>query len=135
MVDEWSLLLPFRRPPLSLNQHQHWTVTRKAEADLRTAAWALARKAKIPELRAIMVELVWFKGDNRKADADNMAPTLKPLQDGLVLAHVVPDDNGKHVLRASQRVVLRAQDLEGRRDPRLYLKVADASVLADWRKD
>jgi crossover junction endodeoxyribonuclease RusA len=129
-LPEWRLPVPYRRPPLSLNGREHWSVRNRVGKDVKTAAWALARAAKVPRLQAVIVELVWFKGDNRRADADNMAPTLKALQDGLVAAGVVPDDSGDRVISARLSVVLARDDPYPGAGARMELRIRDASALA-----
>jgi len=129
-TDEWRLPVPYRRPPLSLNGREHWSTRNRISAEVKRAGWAVARGRKVPPLKAIIVELVWFKGDNRRADADNMAPTLKALQDGLVAAGVVPDDSGDRVLSARLSVVLRRDDPYPGAGARMELRIRDASVLA-----
>lgn len=131
---EWRLPVPYRRPPLSLNSliNSHGARNRIVQ-EVKRAGWAVARGAKVPPMRAIIVELVWFKGDNRRADADNMAPTLKALQDGLVLAKVVPDDSGDRVISARLRVTLRRDDPYPAAGARMELRIKDASALAPIR--
>lgn len=130
---EWRLPVPYRRPPLSLNGREHWSVRNRIGKTVRQAAWALARQQKVPPMQAIIIELVWFKGDNRRADADNMAPTLKALQDGLVAARVVPDDSGDRVISARLRVTLRRDDPYPAAGARMELRIKDASALAPIR--
>lgn len=131
MAETWSLWLPYRSPPLTLNQRIHHMAEHRIKGDLKKAAILLARSQKIPHLRAITAELRWLKADNRRADADNIAPTLKPLLDGLVAAGVLDDDNSDHVLRASTRVLLRRdRALSG---AHLVLTIRDMSALAVTR--
>jgi hypothetical protein len=128
---DYVLHLPWRRPPISANDRwPHYTVKAKIEKEVKLAAWALARRAKVPALDAILVELVWYPGTNRRVDGDNAAPTLKYLIDGLVQAGVLPDDNSERVLRSSCRAVLRRNDPWNKADPRLILAITDASALA-----
>lgn len=131
MTCEWVLTLPYRRPPLSLNaRYGHWSQPRKLEGNVREAAWALARQQRIPQLEAVTAELVWYPGNNRRYDADNISPTLKPAIDGLVKARVLADDNSTRVLATSQRVVLRRDDPHDSATGRLLLVIRDASALA-----
>jgi hypothetical protein len=128
---QWLLTLPFRRPPLTGNARwSHWSREREAQQKVQTATWALAKQKRLPRLDAITAELVWYKGDNRRADADNIAPTVKPALDGLVKAHVLPDDNSDRVIRSSTRIVLRRDDPYDASTPRLVLVIRDASALA-----
>jgi len=128
MTDTWSLWLPWRRPPLTFNQRTHHMVQYRLKQQVKQAVVLLARSQQIPHLSAITAELVWLKGDNRRADADNIAPTLKPALDGLVAAGVLDDDDSDHVLRTSTRVVLaREAPMPG---AHLALKIRDMSDLA-----
>jgi crossover junction endodeoxyribonuclease RusA len=130
-LPEWRLPVPYRRPPLSLNSRITVHAARnRIVQEVKHAGWVMARHHKVPPLQAIIVELVWFKGDNRRADADNMAPTLKALQDGLVKANVVPDDSGDRVISARLSVVLKSQDPYPGAGARMELRVRDASALA-----
>lgn len=123
-------MLPYRRPPLTENSRMHHMAEYRIRQRVKHETRLLARHYKVPHLDAALIELVWYPGSNRRADADNIAPTLKPCIDGLVAAGVLTDDNAGIVLRTSQRVVLRSQDPLDRKDGRLHLYVTDASPLA-----
>lgn len=130
MDADWVLQLPWRSPPLSLNRQPGHPVTHAAvKREIKTAAWALAKQKRIPKLSAIMVELVWYKGDNRRADGDNMATTLKPLIDGLVQAKVIPDDDSERVISSLSRVVLRRNTPDDNPAAYMVLAIQDASAL------
>lgn len=122
--------LPYRRPPLTLNVQLHHQAKARVVKQVRRDSWALAKSLKIQSMGAVIVELVWFKGDNRRADADNIAATLKPLQDGLVDAKVLPDDSGDRVLSARMSVILKRDDPYPERGPRMELRITDCSALA-----
>jgi hypothetical protein len=130
MADTWVIPLPYRRPPLSKNVQLHHMTKNRIVQQVKKDGLILAKFRKVPPLRAALVELVWFKGDNRRADPDNISDTLKPLMDGLVLAHVLPDDSGKYVLGTQQRVILRASDPYPAAGARMELRITDASALA-----
>lgn len=128
MIDTWSLVLPYRTPPLTLNRHLHHMAEHRIKGEVQKAAHLIARAHRIPHLRAITAELVWMKGDNRKADPDNMAPTMKPCLDGVKAAGVIDDDDSDHVLRSSTSIILaRNAPYPG---ARLVLKIRDMSALA-----
>lgn len=128
MTDTWRIHLPYRTPPLTLNQRLHHMAEYRIKEAVKGATILLAKQARIPRLKAITAELVWLKGDNRQADADNIAPTLKPCLDGLVAAGVLVDDNSDHVLRTSTKVQLRRDvALPG---AHLILSIRDMSALA-----
>lgn len=127
-MNTWSLVLPWRTPPLTLNRHLHHMVEYRIRGEVKQAVHLLARAERIPHLRAITAELVWMKGDNRTADSDNFSPTLKPCLDALKSAGVIDDDDSEHVLRTSTSIVLaRNAPYPG---ARLVLKVRDMSALA-----
>lgn len=86
----WTVPLPYKRPPLSLNDRMHWAQKAKITKELRLLAKVGARH--IPDLGKCHVELVWYVNDRRRRDSDNPFPTLKALADGLVDAEVVEDD-------------------------------------------
>lgn len=91
-TDRWELLLPWDKPPLSMNDRRHWSVKSRWSKALRQTSWALARSARIPAMAACSVQLVYCPATKRRRDEDNIFATLKPLADGLVDAGVVPDD-------------------------------------------
>jgi hypothetical protein len=127
---KWRILLPYRNPPLTANMRfSHWSQERRLQQKLSRDVRLLARSMKIPRLRAVTAELVFLPGTNRRRDADNIAPTLKPALDGLVAARVLRDDSADVVLRASQRVVLLRDDPTGKKHARLYLMITDMSAL------
>lgn len=122
--------LTYRRPPLTLNDRMNHFARNRISQQVKNDAWLLARHLKIPKLQAVILELVWHKGDNRRADADNIAATLKPLQDGLVKAGVLPDDSADRVLSARMSVILKRDDPYPERGPRMELRITDCSALA-----
>ena len=122
--------LPYRTPPLTMNGRMHWAVKGRVTKQVRQDAWTLARALKIRPMGAVITELVWFKGDNRRADAVNIAATLKPLEDGLVDAGVLPDDSADRVLSSRTSVILKRDDPYPERGPRMELRITDCSALA-----
>jgi crossover junction endodeoxyribonuclease RusA len=106
-VTEWTLVAPWPKPPLSMNQRRHWAPKARDVATCRSwAAWA-ARAARIPSLTHTTVELVWYVPDKRRRDEDNATETLKPLCDGLVDAGVVPDDTPQWMTKLMPRIEYR----------------------------
>lgn len=97
MITYWRLTLPLTAP-LSLNSRQHHMVKAREVAQVRRDVAVLARAAKIPALPRITVELHYAPRDNRRRDALNLVATLKPCEDGLVDAGVVPDDTADFVI-------------------------------------
>lgn len=78
-----------------MNHRQHWSVKAREVAALRREAMALAREAGIPPLVFAQVSMTYHPRDRRRRDPINLVATLKPVQDGLVDAKVVPDDTAE----------------------------------------
>ena len=95
-VRTWMFTLPMTTP-LSLNSRQHWRSKARDVAEVRAAAYARARAAHIPALPRIAVELHYAPRDRRRRDALNLVATLKPIEDGIVDAGIVPDDTAEFV--------------------------------------
>lgn len=92
----WLLELP-QTKPMSLNDRDHWRVKANKTAEYVDTTIVLAREAKIPALRRCSVLLVYGPRDRRVRDPLNLVQTLKAVEDGLVRAGVVPDDNPLYV--------------------------------------
>jgi hypothetical protein len=122
-VTEYVVPLPWLKPPLTMNSRDSWPEQRRlAKAILKGTA--LVAKGKVPrDIHPITVELVWYKGDNRVADSDNIAATLKHCIDALVRTGVLPNDSPEYVVRTSQRVIPRKLDPHDRRVPAMFLVV------------
>lgn len=128
---QWKLRLLVDRPTITANAQRkmHWAQLRELQNDLKLITLLSAKQAHLPPLRLekASVELVYYPGNNRKMDADNIAPSLKPIIDCLVGYGVVPDDNSRHIVRASQSIVSRHEDSEYSKEPRLYVVITDES--------
>ena len=86
------------KPPLTLNQRLHWSEKARRTKTVRQAVGWAAKAAKIGYmLDHISVQLHFATGDERRRDADNLTATQKPCFDGLVDAHVIPDDTPRHL--------------------------------------
>jgi crossover junction endodeoxyribonuclease RusA len=75
-----------------MNDRQHPMVKHRQVAQIRRDAKVLAMAAKIPRLERIAVELHYCPRDRRRRDPLNLVATLKPFEDGIVDAGVIPDD-------------------------------------------
>jgi crossover junction endodeoxyribonuclease RusA len=103
----FDLVFDYRRPPVTANDRLGWRATAKHVASIRLATKLLARR--VPHYPAIEVSLTWIVSDRRKRDGgENLAPTLKPMIDGLVDADVVDDDDQAHVRRGPSLVEFQA---------------------------
>lgn len=110
-IDRWVWRTPFDEPPLNLNKSANpMALHAKRKTHGNLMANELLRDFHPWNWDLVEIELVWFRGSNRLADADNTAPTHKAIQDALVRASVIPDDNARHVHRTSQRIVLADND-------------------------
>lgn len=78
---------------MNLNHREHWAVKAKRVKEVRQATALLARQAGVPRLNRITVELHYCPRDKRRRDPLNLVALLKPIEDGLVDAGVIPDDN------------------------------------------
>lgn len=101
MTDTWHLPLPFHRPPLSLNDRQHWATKARVTKTLRHAVATMARAKKVPACGRISVELHYQQKVARPIDGDNLMATVKPCVDGLRDAGVIPDDDTSRVVHHS----------------------------------
>ncbi len=122
-AEVYELDVPMIRdlPPLNANQRLHWRAKSQRTALVRDAVTLLARNARIPTGRHLVVQLHFRPGDNRRRDASNLVPTQKPAVDGLVRAGVVPDDTAEWVTEKMPKLH------PGRGQRRLWLTVEVAS--------
>lgn len=124
MTRQWVLLLPWQRPPYTLNDRYGKWEAHRVRSMIRDETAKLL--GGVPRgAGPLSAELVWYPGSDRVADSDNIAPTLKHCLDALKLRGIVVDDNPKHVVRTSQRVVPRSMDPHGRRLPELFLVLTE----------
>lgn len=94
--------LGFRTPPLSLNGRENRYVANSARQALKHRVKRLC--AKWPPIDRAHAGIVWLVADNRRRDPDNLAATLKPALDGLVIAGVLVDDTHLYVPRTWQEI-------------------------------
>lgn len=100
-MNTYEIVLPYDKPPLSLNQRLHWAVKAKLVKEVRATTARLAEQLQIPPLEAVEITLIYTPKTARKRDTDNLFATLKPAVDGLVDAGVLADDNTEIVKRLS----------------------------------
>lgn len=120
-MNEWTIELPYSKPPLTLNQRMHWAPKARWIKQLRSDARLLATNSKLPQhLDQVGIVLHWQATVRRQRDTDNPTPTLKALIDGLRDYGLVIDDDAEHVtsgcvveaLASTTRLWLTITDLE-----------------------
>lgn len=89
-------------PPLSINRERalHWAARCRQLDPWRDLAWATAINAGLRPLlgQAPAVVTVHLPvPDRRRRDPHNYIPTVKAIIDGLVNAHVWPDDDPRYL--------------------------------------
>lgn len=100
-----AIPLPWQRPPLNANdRNDRRTGGFRKVADALTEARLAIRMAKVPPIVGAEVTLHYRVPDNRRRDADNLAATLKVVQDALVKEGVLPDDSWVCVPSATCRI-------------------------------
>lgn len=109
----WELHLPWKAPPLTLNQRMHYMVKARLTKQVRLVGFAKARASRIPDLEKCSVELVWYVNTKHRRDTDNPVLTLKALCDGLVDAEVVPDDTPEFMTKLPVRIEYRPKVAAG----------------------
>jgi Holliday junction resolvase RusA-like endonuclease len=81
-------------PNSNRDRHKHWTKQRREAAEIRVAAFSLARGMHPVETPANMTVSFAFP-DKRRRDLDNYS--IKAFVDGLVDSGLIPDDDHAHV--------------------------------------
>lgn len=127
MTRQWVLLLPWHRPPYTLNDRYGKWEAHRIRTDIRDVTAQVLGSSVPRGVGPLTAELVWYPGNDKVADSDNIAPTLKHCLDALKLRGIVPDDNPKHVVRTMQRVVPRSLDPHGRKIPELFLVLTECA--------
>ena len=95
-----EILLSFDKPPLNMNDRQHWRARAAKTKAIRSEVHIRAKASTIPlGLSHITAEFHYRPRDNRRRDADNLTATAKACFDGLVDAGVVPDDVPAHMTK------------------------------------
>lgn len=130
----WTLTLPWRDMPLSLNDRRHHMAQYQLAAEVKDWTRKLAAQAGIPRLAHATVTLVWVVPDRRIRDEENPVPTLKACCDGLrdevrrgvrVLG-IVPDDNPAWMTKHMPVIEYR----KGRREVHLVVSGEPSDVEA-----
>jgi crossover junction endodeoxyribonuclease RusA len=87
-----TIVAPARMLTINAERSMHWSTRAGIVKLWRQAGWAQALADHLPRLR--MAEIDAYPSQKGVlADAGAHAPTIKALVDGLVDAHVLPDDS------------------------------------------
>jgi len=97
VTDTWEITLPWKRPPLTLNQRLAWPVKAGITKRVRRDVALLIRAHHIPPCGQVKVTLHWQPDTVRRRDLDNPFATLKVCVDAIRDAGVVADDDSTHV--------------------------------------
>lgn len=108
---QWVLHMPFLTP-LSLNDRDHRMVKAKKVRTWRQAAALLVRAASIPACAKIEVLLEYVPRDSRPRDHLNLVASLKAIEDGVVDAGVIPDDNGRFHTSVMPRILAKGEEFK-----------------------
>lgn len=99
-VSTYRIDLPYRTPPLSLNQRHHWSTKARLTRQCRHDAHLLAAFDELPRHCAhVTVALHYAPMMNYRLDADNIVATLKALCDGLVDYGLTADDTPEYMTK------------------------------------
>ena len=108
---EWTLKLPYPRPPegLHANDRCHWRVKSQSTASVRDLVMMLCRSQRIPRMQRVSVQVVWVVPDRRKRDSDGPDPLCKVIYDAIgsdrgVSARLVPDDSPEFMDKPRLRI-------------------------------
>ena len=98
----WEIRLPYRTPPLSLNDRTHWRAKAATTADVRRTTRHLVVEALIANrvdlpLERAAITLTYYPRDNRRRDRTNLVATYKACVDGCVDAGVIVDDTPEYL--------------------------------------
>lgn len=88
----YEIVLPYSKPPLSLNDRGHWRARWVRQQSVKSDVTKILRAARIPAAEYVTAQLTYRPRDSRRRDTDNLVETLKYAADSIVAAGIVPDD-------------------------------------------
>lgn len=116
----WEIRLPWRTPPASANDRDHWRAKARKVGEIRGTAEHYCDDYDVRPCDHIRVGLLYVPRDRRRRDPDNLVvPLFKALVDGIVDAGIVPDDTPRYVTREFPVIA------EPDGDPRLVLRIEE----------
>lgn len=101
----WTIVLPYSKPPLSLNDRRVWQAKWRADQAVKTTVWLMLRPQHIPPLARCSVQLEYQPRDDRRRDTDNLLGTGKVIYDSVVQAGIVPDDTPQYMAKPEPRIL------------------------------
>ena len=120
-----TIPLPWAAPPITLNgglradnPHAKAARVRKAKAEAILAI----RAARVPAMAGACITLHYRVPDRRRRDVDNLAATLKVVQDALVDAGVLVEDSWVTVPRSGCEIHPPTSD-----GPALWVELEEAT--------
>lgn len=127
-----------KRPPLNLNDRDHWTAKSKKTRAVRRIVKAKVLAQGLPTgLGHISTQLVWMTPDARRRDEDNLVATAKAAWDGLVDAGIVEDDTPQFMTKLMPRIVSHPTRGESRCDLWVWraprVRSVPEMIIDDWR--
>lgn len=91
----------------SNDRHAHWRIraarTRAIRTKTKLIALNLLAAGTLTKLDRARIIAYISMPTNRRSDPGNAAPTVKAMIDGLVDAHILPDDDRTHVIGPDYR--------------------------------
>lgn len=90
----------------------------------RQATYWAVKKAQVPALERVRVEMHYVPSTKRRRDPDNLVASMKPICDGIVDAGVVTDDTEDYVDRVWPRIDEAKKVCSGR----IYVIVTEVIV-------
>ena len=95
---EYVLNIPY--VPVSENSKtwRTWYLRYRYNLEIKDAVYWLCREQAIPPLESIhLTAIVYFATRRRRDQDDFTSPLYKPINDGLVMAGIIPDDDQDHI--------------------------------------
>lgn len=95
-----SYIIAILRIPISQNSSEWRNDWRRRDykGKWKMEAWVLLKSQQVMPMERVRLSAVVYFPDKRKRDFDNYIPTVwKPVQDAIVDAGIIPDDNTKYI--------------------------------------
>ncbi len=90
--------LPPGQELLNSNDRRNRYAEARLVKQIRSAAWAVALRQKVPPVKRVHITGIHRPVNNRVRDAANVYPSYKAAIDGLVSAGVLSNDDDAHVV-------------------------------------